>query len=194
MKPKELKTCLDELYRTFDLGFLATDPLEFVHRYDTPEDREIVGLISSSLAYGRVDTIKKSIARVMAVMGPSPRGFTLKFDPKSAVEAAESRAKLLELFDGHSIFVEEIPNGYCSEWCCKHLPWFVVTTKLGRITIGWRKRVISIEWKDSMIKKTAQELFEKEDVTKWDTGIHAWGYDKAKEYIKILLSNENGKN
>lgn len=82
MKPNELKTCLDELYRTFDLGFLATDPLEFVHRYDTPEDREIVGLISSSLAYGRVDTIKKSIARVMAVMGPSPRRFIMKFDPK----------------------------------------------------------------------------------------------------------------
>ena len=140
------------------------------------------------------DADKSNIRHIAGQLEKLIRQETLKFDPKSAVEAAESRAKLLELFDGHSIFVEEIPNGYCSEWCCKHLPWFVVTTKLGRITIGWRKRVISIEWKDSMIKKTAQELFEKEDVTKWDTGIHAWGYDKAKEYIKILLSNENGKN
>ena len=80
---KKLKSRLDGLYRTFDLAFLATDPLEFVHKYDTPEDREIVGLVSSSLAYGRVDTIKKSIAKVMAAVGPHPYKFVRKFDPLS---------------------------------------------------------------------------------------------------------------
>lgn len=78
---KRLKNRLDALYATFDLAFLATDPLEFVHKYDAPEDREIVGLVSSSLAYGRVDTIKKSIARVVDVAGPRPYRFTRRFDP-----------------------------------------------------------------------------------------------------------------
>jgi len=78
---KNLKERLDGLYRTFDLAFLATDPLEFVHRYDSPEDREIVGLVSSSLAYGRVDTIKKSVSSVMEVAGRSPAKFTRRFDP-----------------------------------------------------------------------------------------------------------------
>ncbi len=78
---KRLKERLDGLYRTFDLAFLATDPLEFVHRYDRAGDREIVGLVSSSLAYGRVDTIKKSIAKVMEAAGPSPAEFTRGFDP-----------------------------------------------------------------------------------------------------------------
>jgi hypothetical protein len=76
-----LKARLDGLYRTFDLAFLATDPLEFVHKYDSPEDREIVGLVSSCLAYGRVDTIKKSIAKVMDKAGPHPYRFARRFDP-----------------------------------------------------------------------------------------------------------------
>ncbi len=81
-KKDGLKRQLDRLYRTFDLEFLSTDPLEFVHKYKTPQDREIVGLVSSSLAYGRVDTIKKSVGRVLSVMGKSPYRFTLSFDPE----------------------------------------------------------------------------------------------------------------
>lgn len=76
-----LKERLESLYRTFDLSFLATDPLEFVHRYSRAEDREIAGLVASSLAYGRVDTIKKSIAKVMDKAGPRPFEFVRRFDP-----------------------------------------------------------------------------------------------------------------
>ncbi|MBI5492071.1 MAG: TIGR02757 family protein [Deltaproteobacteria bacterium] len=81
-KEGELKRQLDRLYRTFDLEFLSTDPLEFVHRYETPGDREIVGLVSSSLAYGKVESIKKSVGSVLAVMGKSPYRFTLSFRPE----------------------------------------------------------------------------------------------------------------
>jgi len=76
------KGYLDRLYETFDLEFLSTDPLEFVHRFDRPEDREVVGLIASSLAYGRVAQIKKSIERVMAVVGASPYRFVMGFSPE----------------------------------------------------------------------------------------------------------------
>ena len=96
----------------------------------------------------------------------------------------------MNLFGSETIYVEEIPNGYCNRYCCKHLPWFVVTTKVGRITIGWRKRVINIDWEGSAITKKANELFPQEDVTKGDKLIHAWGYEKAKEYIGVLLSQK----
>lgn len=76
-----LKRQLDRLYGTFDLRYLSPDPLEFVHRFKTPEDREVVGLISASLAYGRVEGIKRSIERVLGVMGPSPYRFAVRFDP-----------------------------------------------------------------------------------------------------------------
>ncbi len=84
MTDKTVKLHLDRLYRTFDLRFLSSDPLLFVHRYRKREDREVVGLIASSLAYGRVEGIKKSIEKVLAVMGDGPYLFTMKFRPSHA--------------------------------------------------------------------------------------------------------------
>ena len=53
------------------------DPLEFLYHYDKEQDREIVGLIASSLAYGRVAQILKSVTAVLERMGTSPRDFLL---------------------------------------------------------------------------------------------------------------------
>lgn len=99
---------------------------------------------------------------------------------------ARSEKNLLMSAFSSPIFVEEIPNGYCSQYCCKHKPWFIVTTKNGRIKIGCRKRVVEIDWSDSTIELTAEDLFPEENVTKGDKYIHAWGMDKVNEYIKIL--------
>jgi hypothetical protein len=100
-------------------------------------------------------------------------------------EAADERAAILGLFP-NPIFVEDLPNGYCSRGCCRHRPWFLVTTPIGRIKIGWRKRVISITWDDTD-RPYADQLFPNEDVTKFNKTIHAWGLEKAKEYLKVLL-------
>lgn len=80
-KKELLKMQLDRLYKTFDMAFLETDPLEFVHRFSKPEDQEIVGLISSSLAYGRVEGIRRSVEKVLAVTGGEPHAFTMAFKP-----------------------------------------------------------------------------------------------------------------
>jgi hypothetical protein len=110
----------------------------------------------------------------------------IKEDPESAIYSKQQRDELLSCFPEH-IFVEEIENGYSEDaYYSRHLPWFIVTTKLGRIKIGWRKRVIEIDWTDSIIKHTAEELFPDENVTKGDKYIHAWSLEKAKEYIEAL--------
>ncbi len=49
-----------------------TDPVRFVHRYDHDEDREVVGLIAASLAFGHVTAIGRSVARVLDALGPRP--------------------------------------------------------------------------------------------------------------------------
>lgn len=118
----------------------------------------------------------------------SIREESINLDPKTKESAIKEREEILSLFDSQIIFVEEIPNGYWPDGYGKHFPWYVITTKLGRIKIGWRKRVIEIDWSDSIIGKTAWALFPQEDVTKEDKLIHAWGYEKAKEYINTLLA------
>ncbi|MBE7415333.1 MAG: TIGR02757 family protein [Deltaproteobacteria bacterium] len=111
MDVKKLKKHLDRLLRTFDRSFLATDPLEFVHRYNRPEDREIVGLVASSLAYGKVEIIKKSVSRVLEAAGPSPYRFTRRFEPE----------KGLRLFSG---FVHRFNRGEdiaCLFWFARQM-------------------------------------------------------------------------
>jgi hypothetical protein len=84
-------------------------------------------------------------------------------------------------------YMTEIPNQYCSCDYCE--PWQKVTTLIVDFVIGWRKRVISIDWGNL----SCAHLFDKEDVTKWESGIHAWGAQKAIEYlgaIRELCMNE----
>lgn len=79
---------LERLYRTYNRReFVSPDPIEFLYRYEDPADREIVGLIASSLAYGRVRQINNSIATILEKMGPSPSRFVVNASPGSLHEA-----------------------------------------------------------------------------------------------------------
>ena len=111
------------------------------------------------------------------------RTVSVKNDPESIKISKEETVSLLNCFPT-LVYAKEIPNQY-SEKILN--PWFLVTTQKGNIKIGWRKRVIVIDWEDSDIKEMAEDLFKNEDTTKYKFYIHAWGYDKAKEYISKLL-------
>jgi len=70
------KQRLDDLYKKYNKReFVHPDPLEFLYNYKEAADKEIVGLIASSLAYGRVAQILKSVSAVLDKMGSSPRRF-----------------------------------------------------------------------------------------------------------------------
>ena len=51
------------------------DPLHFLYQYEGIRNREVVGLIASSLAYGRVTRIMKSVDSVLSCMGADPYTF-----------------------------------------------------------------------------------------------------------------------
>ena len=64
---------LEELYADYNRReYVSPDPLEFLYLYDSPVDREVVGLIASSLAYGRVASILSSVRKVLSLLGSSP--------------------------------------------------------------------------------------------------------------------------
>ena len=77
----ELKKILEGLYASRSQAHLANDPLSFCHRYQGREDREIVGLIAASFAYGNVKIIRRNLEVVFGAMGGSPRLFVERFDP-----------------------------------------------------------------------------------------------------------------
>lgn len=107
-----------------------------------------------------------------------------KHDPEHQASIVEEKAALVALFP-QPIYVKPIENGYGERM---DFPWFNVTTSKGVIKIGWRRRVINIDWSESDIKAKAEDLFPEEKVTKGDHHIHAWDYAKAKAYIDILLA------
>ncbi len=60
--------------------------------------------------------------------------------------------------------------------------WWFVKTSFGWIEIGWRKRVIAIDWTDTGIKAAVTE----DDVTKDEFKVHAYSFTKAVEYLAKL--------
>ncbi len=70
---------LEETYKIYNhRNYIHPDPLEFLYCYKDPKDVEIVALLCSSLAYGRVSQILKSIDKVLSPMKQldiSPRTF-----------------------------------------------------------------------------------------------------------------------
>jgi len=73
MTPEKLKKKLDNLYNKYNRRrYVHPDPLEFLYSYKKIKDREIAGLIASSLSYGRVAQILKSVSLVLDKMNPSP--------------------------------------------------------------------------------------------------------------------------
>ncbi len=67
---------LEELYLKYTKREYAhPDPVEFLFGYDRAEDLEIVGLIASSFAYGRVSQILKTVSYVLDALGKSPFKF-----------------------------------------------------------------------------------------------------------------------
>jgi uncharacterized protein (TIGR02757 family) len=86
MRREELKRRLDDLYEHYDTRFVDPDPLQFVRLQETDADREVVGLIASSLAYGNVKQIKRSIGTVLETLGPHPAEAIRRLGPGEAAE------------------------------------------------------------------------------------------------------------
>lgn len=114
----------------------------------------------------------------------------------------EQAAAIFVLADISVLRMWELPNGY---WPCPALPpsdaptyemanalryrrlreespWWLVWTPFGLVEIGWRKRVISIDWSDTPVRAEVTA----DEVTKGATHVHAWSTEDAVRYLKAL--------
>ncbi|MFH0878350.1 MAG: TIGR02757 family protein [Lentisphaerota bacterium] len=86
-----LKNYLDHLYtETNKRCFVHPDPLETVLEYDQLEDREIVALLASVLAYGQVGQILRSLRTLLSSMNPGPSSLVMRLSYKDWEEALRS--------------------------------------------------------------------------------------------------------
>ncbi len=81
LKRGRLKELLDGFYCEYEFtSMIARDPIEFPHRYQRPEDIEVIGFISSCFAYGKVELFKPVVEKILSLMGNNPCGFVSDFD------------------------------------------------------------------------------------------------------------------
>ena len=67
---------LHNLYEAYNTRrFIDSDPVQFLHRFDDPGDQEVVGLVASGLAYGRVASIHASVEEFLRRVEYSPSRF-----------------------------------------------------------------------------------------------------------------------
>ncbi len=68
-----LRRVLDRFLAEADLGArVARDPVSLVRAYADPADREVVGLVVASVAYGRASSIIDAARALLAPLGPRP--------------------------------------------------------------------------------------------------------------------------
>lgn len=76
-----LRDPLERLCREFDwVSRVGRDAIRYPLRYSDPGDREVVALLASCLAYGRVDLFGPWIDWILDRMGLSPRAFVAGFE------------------------------------------------------------------------------------------------------------------
>jgi len=63
-------------------------------------------------------------------------------------------------------------------------PWWLVKTSIGLIELGWRKRVISVDWGETPVRR----LIGSNDVTRTETMIHAWSIEDCVRHIRDIHS------
>ncbi len=83
MTDYKLKDLLERVYKKYNKPeLISPDPLQFVVKYKNTADKEIVGMIASSLAYGRVAQILKSVVRILEITGAAPSVFVSEISGK----------------------------------------------------------------------------------------------------------------
>ncbi len=81
----ELKPFLESLIRSCDPEEVDNDPVGLVRDYDSKDDRELVALLASSLAYGQVSQIRKSVRAALEPFGSAPSQKLASMEPSEII-------------------------------------------------------------------------------------------------------------
>ena len=83
MNWKELKDFLDEKVDHYNrTEFIQSDPIQVVHQFETKEDREIIGFLAATIAWGQRKTIIANANKMAELLENEPYKFVLNHSDK----------------------------------------------------------------------------------------------------------------
>jgi len=97
---------LDSLYHNYnDRKYIQYDPIKYVYRFEDPVERELVALVASSLAFGRVTQIFKAIDRMLEIVNNEPLRYVMNLGEKPDAELCSFKYRFVGGLDMHHLFV-----------------------------------------------------------------------------------------
>ena len=120
---------------------------------------------------------------------------TISLHERRDTMRTQSRAEAESIFRlaGFAIVrMWELANGYwpdAPDYDDVRTPWWLLLTEIGLVQIGWRKRVLHIQWDQCAFRGLVTE----ENVTKAETYVHAYSVEKAIEYLRTLQHEHGGR-
>ena len=87
-------------------GFIASDPVQFPHRYTLKQDIEISGLLTAIMSFGNRKQILKKAEELHKLMGTSPYQYVLsrRWEEDFPSGATHSFYRMLSYADFHGYF------------------------------------------------------------------------------------------
>lgn len=87
-------------------GFIASDPVQFPHRYTLKQDIEISGLLTAIMSFGNRKQILKKADELHKLMGTSPYQYVLsrRWEEDFPSGATHSFYRMLSYADFHGYF------------------------------------------------------------------------------------------
>ncbi|HZU83803.1 MAG TPA: TIGR02757 family protein [Polyangiaceae bacterium] len=72
-RERRVKRALDRVRARCDVeARRAADPVDYVHAYARPDDRELVALVAACVAFGNVKAIRAKLGDLLSRLGPAP--------------------------------------------------------------------------------------------------------------------------
>jgi uncharacterized protein (TIGR02757 family) len=99
-----LKQKLEHHYRAFNKRNISPDPLQFLHKFSSPEDIETAGLLSSVFAYGNVLQIIRTLDKIFSITDMKPYEFVTNYNRKSSEKLYEIKHRFYTSSDIHIFF------------------------------------------------------------------------------------------
>jgi hypothetical protein len=182
----------------------------FVRRY--PETVERLKAVSDARPDGRLSDREKENSLFGEVGREAARLVEVqarRLDPVTWEKEAKTKADFEKCFADAGlgpVFMEPIPNEYhrVDDPYALGNPWYNVATPIGYIKIGWRKRVINIDWTRTVLQSLVEDKYREgrrppsgeellptilkdgETTSLGDFYVHAYGYEKATQYLKAM--------